>query len=72
MEEQDCLENTKNKDVNHWGAQKLGEKTNSKQHLYKSKKKANINVEILHRGQRWCVCQDMMMMMMMMMMTVMM
>jgi hypothetical protein len=37
---------------NHSGAQKLGEKTNSKQHLYKSKKKANINVEIQRRGQR--------------------
>jgi hypothetical protein len=53
---------------NHWGAQKLGEKTNSNLHLYKSKKEANINVEILHRGQRLCVCQDITMMLLLLMM----
>jgi hypothetical protein len=52
----------------HWGAQKLGEKTNSKQHLYKSKEKANINVEIQLREQRWWGCQNMMKMIKMMMM----
>ena len=54
------------------GAQKLGEKTNSKQYLHKNKKKANINVEILHTGQWWCVYQDMMTMMTTMMKTMMM